>query len=114
MDNYKLSEVENIINNNLLSPSVLENILKSCTRRVDTYEDTEALDILRFLSKNEIIPLDTREHINKYLAEYDTCKIENSVKLQEKRVGFNKIMFIYIIIIILLLITVIILYINGR
>ena len=43
MDNYKLEEVKNIIEKNLLSPDVLKNILKSSTRRIETYGDDEAI-----------------------------------------------------------------------
>lgn len=114
MDNYKLNEVKNIIDNNLLEPEVLENILKSSTRRIETYDDQESLDILKYLVTCDIIPRDTKEHINKYLAEYNTCKIENNSKLEEERVGFNKIMFMYIMIVILLIVLIIILYLRGR
>ena len=114
MDNYKLEEVKNIIDKNLLSPEVLENILKSTTRRIETYEDKEAIDILEFLSKTDIVPEETKEQIKKYLAEYDTCKIHNNEQLQEDKEGINKIMIIYILIIVILLALIIYFYLNGR
>ncbi len=114
MDNYKLEEVKNIIENNILSPEVLENILKSSTRRIETYDDEESVEILNYLSKCETIPQETREHINKYLAEYNTFKIESNVKLEEKKIGFNKVMFAYIIVIVILIFIIGIFYFNGR
>ncbi len=113
MDNYKLVEVINIIDNNLLTPEVLENILKSATRRIETYDDAEALNILNYLAKSDTIPDETREHISKYLAEYDTFKIESNVKLEEKKIGFNKVMFVYILVIIALIIVIAVFYFYG-
>ena len=114
MDNYKLEEVKNIIDNNLLTPEVLENILKSTTRRIETYDDNEALDILNYLSKCDTIPDETKEHISKYLAEYDTFKIESNVQLEEKKIGFNKVMFVYILVIVALILVIAVFYFYGR
>ena len=53
MDSYSLDEVKNIIDKNLMSPDVLKNILKSSTRRIEIYDDEEAVEILKYLSTNK-------------------------------------------------------------
>ena len=61
MDKYKLEEVIMLIKKNLLTPDVLENILKSTTRRIETYDDSEAVEILNYLSNYESIPKEIKE-----------------------------------------------------
>lgn len=114
MDNYKLSEVKNIIDNNLLTPEVLETILKSSTRRVDNYDDKEAIEILEFLTKEKTIPKSTKEQIEKYLAEYNTNKIEDSTNEEIKKINPKKLTILYVVVILALIIFVILLYLNGR
>ena len=105
MDYYKLEEVKNIIDKNLLSPEVLKTILKSSTRRVETYGDDEAISILKYLSNHESIPDETKEEINKYLAQYENYNIENIEK--EKSTNKNFITILLITIIALIIITII-------
>ena len=105
MDNYKLEEVKKIIEENLLSSDVLKNILKSSTRRIENYDDHEAVEILSYLSNNDAVPTDTKEDINKYLAEYNQFHID-AVEKEKKlsKMGNNRLLIIYIVIIILLLV----------
>ena len=84
MDNYKLEEVKNIIDKNLLTPDVLKNVLKSATRRIEIYGDESAIEILKYLSTNNVIPSETKEEINKYLAQCDNYNIENKIKDKEE------------------------------
>lgn len=105
MDNYKLEEVKNIIEKNLLSPDVLKNILKSSTRRIETYGDDEAISILKYLSSHESIPDATKEEINKYLAQYENYNIENIEK--EKKQNNNFVTILFITILLLIVVTII-------
>lgn len=105
MDNYKLEEVKNIIEKNLLSPEVLNTILKSSTRRIEIYDDEEAVNILKYLSNHESIPDETKEEINKYLAQYENYNIENTEK--ENKTDNNFITILFITIVVLIAITII-------
>lgn len=90
MDNYSYDEVKMLINKNLVTPEVLNNILKSTTRRLELYKDKDDLKILQYLSDSELIPKDTKDEINKYLALYDSYDVqtkENTVTCKEKRKG---------------------------
>lgn len=113
MDNYKLEEVKKIIDENLLSPSVLENILKSTTRRIEIHDDHEAVEILSYLSNHEIVPNETKEEINKFLAQYNSYHVENVESINNSTIRKHKIIFLYFFVIILILLA-IILYIKSR
>ena len=105
MDNYKLEEVKKIIEENLLSSDVMKNILKSSTRRIENYDDHEAVEILSYLSNNDAVPSDTKEEINKYLAEYNNYHINAVEKEKElNKIGNNRVVIIYILIIILIIV----------
>lgn len=110
MDNYKLEEIKNIIDKNLLTPDVLKNILKSTTRRIETYGDENAVEILKYLSMNDVIPLEIKEEINKYLAQCDNYNVENTIKdkVETKNKKIN-IIIIFLSIVVLSLILIIIL-----
>lgn len=105
MDNYKLEEVKRIIEENLLSPDVLSNILKSSTKRIENYDDHEAVEILTYLSTNETIPKDIKEELSKYLAEYNNYHIKEVEKNESFGTNNTKITIIYVVIIILLIIS---------
>lgn len=75
MDNYSLEEVKNLINNNLITKEVFDNILKSTTRRLELYNDKDDWEILKYLSQSSLVSDDSKEKINKYLKSYDIyCK----------------------------------------
>lgn len=93
MDNYKLEDVRKLIENNLLSSDVLNNVFKSTTRRIENYDDKEAVKILNYLSNHEAIPKEIKEEINKYLAQYNSYQIDNIEDSEEKQ-NKNKIRII--------------------
>lgn len=84
MDNYSLEDVKKLIDNNLLNKEILENILKTSTRRIENKNDNSAIEILRFLSLEKTIPKETKNQIEKYLSEYETYIIKNN---EEKENG---------------------------
>ncbi len=98
MDYYSLEEVKKIIDNNLLTPEVLRNILKSTTRRIEIKDDLAALDILKFLSKCSIIPEDTRNYIDKYLSEHDSYILKGQ-KNDEENNSTRRTILLYLLII---------------
>lgn len=75
MDSYSLDEVKMLIDKDLLTNDVLKNILISSKRRLELYDDSESLNILRFLATNDLIPEEVKEEINKYIAEYNSSTI---------------------------------------
>ena len=90
MDNYSYEEVKMLINKNLVTPEVLNNIFKSTTRRLELYNDKDDLKILQYLSNCAMIPYDTKDEINKYLALYDSYNVktkENFETSKENRKG---------------------------
>ncbi len=114
MDNYNLEEVKMLINKNLVTPEVLKNILKSTTRRLELYNDKDDLSILVYLSECELIPSDTKEEINKYLALYDSYKIktdENTNESKEERKG--SIILIFSLIVFLIIFCLLLLFYRG-
>ncbi len=105
MDNYSYEEVKMLINKNLVTPEVLNNILKSTTRRLELYKDKDDLKILQYLSNSELIPEDTKDEINKYLALYDSFDIqtkENTITSKKDRKG--SLSFAFALIIVLLIV----------
>lgn len=108
MDSYKLEDVKKIIEKNLLSPEVLKNILKSTTRRIENYDDNEAVEILNYLSNNDAVPAETKEELNKYLSEYNNYHIAEVEKGKDiANNGNNRLTIIYVLIIILLVVVII-------
>lgn len=114
MDTYKLEEVKSLIEKNLLSPEVLKNILKSSTRRIENYNDEEALKILKYLSINDMIPTETKDEINKYLSEYNTYHIDEVERDNELSKNKNNRVVVIYVIIILLIIAVIVTLLRSR
>ncbi len=99
MDDYRLEEVKTIIENNLLTPEVLENILKNSTKRIELYSDIEAVEILKYLKDNEVVPIKTREDLDKYLINYEEYNKESlNSNVEKKNI---RIMILYLIILIL-------------
>lgn len=99
MDDYKLEEVKTIIEKNLLTPEVLENILKNSTKRIELYNDIEAVEILKYLKSDETVPIKTKEDIDNYLINYKEYNEESSNNNVEKK--NIRIMILYLIILIL-------------
>ena len=71
MDNYSYEEVKMLINKNLVTPEVFNNILKSTTRRLELYEDQDDLKILKYLSESKVVPATSKKEIKKYLDKYE-------------------------------------------
>lgn len=111
MDNYSLKEVKMLIEKNLVSPEVFKNILNSTTRRLELYNDDDDLKILQYLSSCEVVPSDTKEEINKYLALYDSYKIKSddnvNISKDERKSGviivFSVIVFLIVLFLLLIL-----------
>ena len=112
MDNYRLEEVKNLLKKNLMTPEVMKNILKSSTRRIEAYNDDEAVEILKYLSLNESIPDNTKEEINKYLAQYEKHVIEDIDKENEKK--SSKTTFIAFMIIAIIILLILLIFIKKR
>ncbi len=109
MDNYSLEEVKNIIDKNLMTPDVLKNVLKSSTRRVETYQDSEAVSILNYLSSNNSIPDEIKDEINRYLAQYDNYNVQNTIENDEKSSERkNNIIILFLLIFVLVLIAIVV------
>ena len=110
MDNYSLKEVKMLINGNLVTPDVLKNILNSTTRRIELYHDKDDLEILKYLSRSELVPGETKEEIDKYLALYDSYNIKTSESekesIEQRKGGvilvFSIIVFLIVLFILLL------------
>lgn len=112
MDNYSYEEVKMLINKNLVTPEVLNNIFKSTTRRLELYNDKDDLKILQYLSNCAMIPDDTKDEINKYLALYDSYNVktkENFETSKENRKGSLALVFLLII---ALIVVCVLLFIN--
>jgi len=71
MDNYSLEDVKTLINNNLVTPEVFNNILKSTTRRLELYNDKDDWEILKYLAKSSAVPVSSKEEIDIYLNLYE-------------------------------------------
>lgn len=114
MDNYSLIDVKTLIDKNLVTPEVLKNILNSTTRRLELYHDKDDLEILKYLSKNEVIPSEAKDEINKYLALYDSYNIKTheseKESIKERKGGVT---LVFTLIIILLVICIILIINRG-
>ena len=108
MDSYKLDEIKMLIDKNLLNSDVLINILNSTKRRIELYDDEESVNILKYLSTSDIIPEQTKEDINKYLAEYNSSVIKDN----EEEVINNKVINWRVVLIYSLIITLVIIIIG--
>lgn len=110
MDNYSLEEVKMLINKNLITPDIFNNILKSTTRRLDLYDDPDDLAILKYLSQSELVPEDAKKEIDKYLSiynDYNNVSIEkNEIITKQRRKSVKivlSIMFALIVICLLII-----------
>lgn len=116
MDNYSFEEVKSLINKNLVTPEVLKNILNSTTRRLELYDDKDDLKILQYLSDSELVPIETKEEINKYLAVYNNYTIntvEQTKEAKKERKPSIIIVFALIIALIILIFLVVFIGVNN-
>ena len=111
MDNYKLDEVKKIIDEGLLSSDVLENILKNTTRRIENIDDRDALEILKYLSESDVVPIETKTKIDKYLAQYNTYYVEKKdLEDKEEKNNFNKIAIINLLVLVMIFVVFLLLF----
>ena len=111
MDNYSLEEVKMLMNKNLVTPEVLNNILKSTTRRLELYNDKDDLSILQYLSDSELVPAEAKEEINKYLAVYNDYNVKSNENIKQSKeerkpsiiIVFSLIVFLLVLCILMLL-----------
>ncbi len=105
MDSYSLDEVKMLIEKNLLTGEILKNILTSCTRRIELYDNSESLDILKYLKDASCVPDETKEELSKFLSEYDNSKMEedSSQKIKEE-ISNWKIILLYGLVITLIVV----------
>lgn len=102
MDNYTLNEVKMLIDKKMMKPEILNNILKSTTRRVELYDDKDDIEILKYLANNESIPKTTKEEIDKYLKEYENYKSDkNEISIESRKIN-KKVTIVFSIILIIL------------
>lgn len=113
MDNYTLSEVKMLIDKKMLKPEILNNILKSTTRRIELYDDKDDLEILKYLSNNNSIPKATKEEINKYLSEYENYNVDKNNDFIEKKSLINKKVIMVTLVLLLILILMFLLIIQN-
>ena len=115
MDNYSFEEVKSLINKNLVTPEVLKNILNSTTRRLELYNDKDDLKILQYLSDSELVPIETKDEINKYLAVYNNYTINNVLQTKEaKEERKPSMIIIFSLIIALFVLIFLILFLGGN
>ena len=114
MDNYDLDEVKMLVEKNLVTPEVLNNILKSTTRRLELYNDQDDLSILRYLSKCELIPEEAKDEINKYLALYNSYHVESSEEAKQTQEDRKGSMILVFTLIVFLIIFCLLLLLNKR
>lgn len=112
MDNYSLEEVKMLMNKNLVTPEVLNNILKSTTRRLELYNDKDDLAILHYLSSSELVPEEAKEDINKYLAIYDNYSIKSNENVKQSQKERKPSIILIFTLIILLIVLCIVLILN--
>ncbi len=112
MDNYTLNEVKMLIDKKMLKPEILNNILKSTTRRIELYDDSDDLEILKYLSNNDSIPKGTKEEINKYLQEYESYNIDKEEKSNERKSLLNKKVIAVTLVLLLIIILIALLIIH--
>ena len=104
MDNYSLEEVKMLINNNMVTPEIFNNIIKSTTRRIELYNDKDDWAILKYLSKCELVPSSAKEEINKYLTSYNEYNKMNNKKIRKNAPKRRKAVVIILIIALLLIV----------
>lgn len=85
MDNYTLGDIKNLLKNNMLDSEMLTHIFENTTRRIDLYDDNESIEILKLLSKEELIPEETKNEITKYLNNYFKFR-KNELKQNEEKI----------------------------
>ena len=114
MDNYSLEEVKMLMNKNLVTPEVLNNILKSTTRRLELYNDKDDLAILQYLSNSELVPIEAKDEINKYLAIYSDYNIKSSENTKQSKEERKPSIIIIFTIIVFLIVLCVLLLLNKR
>ncbi len=114
MDNYSLEEVKMLMNKNLVTPEVLNNILKSTTRRLELYNDKDDLGILQYLSDSELVPQEAKEEINKYLAVYNDYSVKSNDNIkQSKEERKSSVILVFALIVFLLILCILLLLNKG-
>lgn len=83
MDNYSLEEVKMLIDKNMVTPEIFNNILTSTTRRLELYNDQDDLAILKYLSQSEVVPSNIKKDIDTYLMSYKEYNIKASKKIRK-------------------------------
>ncbi len=101
MDDYSKEEVSMIIEKNLLTADVLQNIMKNAVKRLELYNEYEAVEILRILSEEDIVPDSVKDDINKYLALYDHDSVNASETKKEEGKKYTRVIILYLLILIL-------------
>ena len=114
MDNYSLKEVKMLIDNNMVTPEIFNNIIKSTTRRIELYNDKDDWEILKYLSKCSLVPIEAQKEINKYLDSYDKYRANYNKKRKETSYQRKKSVLVILIIVILLIFLCIFLEIKMR
>lgn len=112
MDNYSLEEVKILINNNMITPEIFDNILKSTTRRIELYNDKDDWEILKLLSTSDIVPIEIKNDINKYLKSYERFTMKENKKMEKNRISRRTTTITILFITVLLIIVCIFLIIN--
>ena len=114
MDNYSLEEVKMLINNNMVTPEIFNNIIKSTTRRIELYNDKDDWEILKYLSKSKLVPEKAQKEIDKYLDSYDKYNALNNKKIKENASSRRKSVITILIIVAILIAICIFLEIQMR
>ena len=114
MDNYSLEEVKMLMNKNLVTPDVLKNILKSTTRRLELYNDKDDLAILQYLSNSELVPKETKDEIDKYLAIYNDYNIKSNENIKQSKEDRKPSIILIFTVIVFLIVLCVLLIINKR
>ena len=112
MDSYSLEEVKMLIEKNMLTSDILKNILTSCTRRIELYDNSDSLDILKYLKDSSCVPEETKEELSKFLADYNNSKIVEDTKEDIKeKISSWKIILLYSIVITLIVVGIVLYFI---
>ena len=114
MDNYSLEEVKMLINKNMVTPEIFNNIIKSTTRRIELYNDKDDWEILKYLSKSNLVPEKAKKEINKYLDSYDKYSAMNNKKIKENASKRKKSVITILIIVAFLIAVCVFLEIQAR
>ena len=99
MDNYSFDEVKMLIDNNMISPEIFNNIIKSTAKRIELYNDKDDWKILKYLSQSKLIPKDAKKEIAKYLDSYDKYNALNQKRMKKQAGERKKSIIIFLIIV---------------